>query len=40
MFVVYQVGLAYIQDKLDIETTDIFEFDEHRMNSVLHVLYG
>jgi len=39
MFVVYQVGLAssYIQDKLDIETTDVFEFDEHReVNSVLH----
>lgn len=32
MFGIYQIGLApsYVQDKLDIEATDVFQFDEHR----------
>lgn len=34
-FGIYQIELApsYIQDKLDIEETDVFQFDEHRRES-------
>ena len=35
MFNIYQIRLvpSYIQDKHDIEATDVFEFDEHRDES-------